>query len=125
MNIPEKSSSVGANIVYALVKRGAQLDIPDSDGLTPLLLAASHGLDEIVRILLELGAYPESICPKTGWTALQYTKNGNNSTGRAKVASLLAEKGIEPNPEPLPPILEETKSKDFEDVGKNARAALE
>jgi ankyrin repeat protein len=44
--------------VRALVAAGADLDLGDRDGATPLALARQYGYGEISRLLEEAGARP-------------------------------------------------------------------
>ncbi len=44
------------DIVTALIKAGAPLNTPDNAGVTPVILASSHGNDEIARVLAKAAA---------------------------------------------------------------------
>jgi len=73
-----------------LLEKGAELEIKDEDGRTPLLWAARMGHDVVVKLLLERGAEPETK-NKNGQTSLSWaTENGHNI-----VVKLLLEKGTE------------------------------
>ncbi|WP_415805557.1 ankyrin repeat domain-containing protein [Bordetella muralis] len=45
-------------IVQALVQAGADVNLPDGPGVTPLAHARQHGYDDIARILMDAGAKP-------------------------------------------------------------------
>ncbi|MGY5125471.1 ankyrin repeat domain-containing protein [Streptomyces nigrescens] len=49
-----------ADKVEALLRQGASPSAPDADGETPLYLAAVSGQSDIVRLLLEAGASPDT-----------------------------------------------------------------
>jgi ankyrin repeat protein len=51
-----------------LLKGGAEVELKDDDGLTPLMLAAQRGEPAIIKLLLAAGANPETTDP-AGWTA--------------------------------------------------------
>ena len=75
-------------IAHLLFEHGAELDIPDEDGFTPLILAAHEGHFEIVKWLIEKGV---SICKKDkfGDTALE-TSEINGHIEIMKYLTLLA-----------------------------------
>lgn len=59
--------------VRALLIRGADINAPDKDGKTALMIAAEHGELECVQILLEAGA-DRALLDKLGKTALDYAR---------------------------------------------------
>lgn len=54
-----------------LTTPGISIDERQTDGTTALIIAASHGKADIVRALIDRGAYP-NIADADGWTALMY-----------------------------------------------------
>jgi hypothetical protein len=59
-----------------LLDRGANVEIKDADGETPLFVASSSGDPELVRLLLQAGANP-NVKAKDGWSALMMaTRDG-------------------------------------------------
>jgi ankyrin repeat protein len=77
------------SVVEAIIKSspGAQVDIPDRRGMTPLLHAASGGHDEIVKLLLSTGQVKVNSKSPHQRTALSWAVAGGH---RAVVKSLLA-----------------------------------
>lgn len=71
IKIPMKGSENLA-VVKMLVEAGGDIDLADSKGWTPLLLAAKDGRTEILRFLLEIGANPAAEEQRTGRRALQW-----------------------------------------------------
>ena len=71
----------------ALLDKGANPNVSDEYGYTPLLLAASEGKEELEKVLIERGA---DVNAKTtsGWTALLWAA----SMGYAEIVNLLAKK---------------------------------
>jgi len=51
-----RDKSEWIEIVKALIAKGADLDIPDGDNLSPLILAVNDGSNELVKLLLDAGA---------------------------------------------------------------------
>ncbi|KAJ5710433.1 hypothetical protein N7488_004589 [Penicillium malachiteum] len=69
-------------IVKVLLRQGVSPDVPDSNGVTPLILAISWGNRDIVKVLLDSGANPyqtfrscSTLCVATG--ADGFDANGN------------------------------------------------
>lgn len=59
---------------YKLVEKGIDINQPDSNGYTPLMLAAMRGNDVVVDLLLKLGADPAAV-NVNGLTASQLATN--------------------------------------------------
>lgn len=60
------------------IKQGMNVDATDSEGRTPLILAAFHGHAKICQFLLESGADPR-VCDKNGDDALSVAQSANNT----------------------------------------------
>ncbi len=58
--------------VLLLLDKGADIELKDANGFTPLSWAAAHGQEDIVRLLLDRGAALESK-DKEGFTTLIQT----------------------------------------------------
>ena len=61
------------------------IDEPNQDGKTPLMIACLEGLEDFVKVLLEKGADPNYQCCKDGNTSLHFVCSRDNSfkiTGR-------------------------------------------
>ena len=61
-------------IANALLDAGAEVNVADGNGLTPLMRAARVGRLEVVRILLDHGADPTSRS-KQGCLAIEYAQD--------------------------------------------------
>ncbi len=59
---------------YKLVKKGVDINQPENNGYTPLMLAAMRGNDAVVDLLLKMGANP-SAQNADGLTAAQLAEN--------------------------------------------------
>ncbi|XP_058470993.1 kinase D-interacting substrate of 220 kDa B isoform X3 [Solea solea] len=79
-------------IVQELIRRGANVNLDDSDCWTALISAAKEGHIEVVRELLENNANLEHR-DMGGWTALMWAAY----KGCTDVAQLLLDKGANPN----------------------------
>ena len=67
-----------ADTVQLLIERGAQTNVKDGDGWTPLIKAAQGGFIEVVRVLLAHDA-DISIADGNGRTAWTYAAMGNHT----------------------------------------------
>jgi ankyrin repeat protein len=77
--------------VKRLVSIGHQVNAPDEDGITPLMVAADRGNTAILRFLLDAGADPNVRCPGDWSPLARATAAGNH---RAVV--LLLKRGADP-----------------------------
>ena len=77
------------------MKRGADVKAGSKTGFTPLMFAAQQDDVESARILIDAGANPNEVRPKSGnsYTPLIIA----SAMGNAKVAELLLDKGADPN----------------------------
>ena len=73
-----------AECAELLVQAGAQKDLPDKDGWTPLHAAADNGEEAVAQLLLEAGAQKD-LATKGGWTPLRVAENN----GREALVRLL------------------------------------
>ncbi len=78
--------------IEALIKNGAKVDLPDKDGITPLLQASYYGDVNLVKFLLKNGANID-LADNEGNTALHYA----SIQGKSEVAKLLLNEGADPN----------------------------
>lgn len=76
-------------IVKLLIKRKAPLNVIDSNGSTPLMIAVNRGSDDIAQLLLDNGADPDIKDTAYGRTALHIAA----SKGYDKIAAALISKG--------------------------------
>jgi ankyrin repeat protein len=76
--------------VVELLKSGAKVDAPDSDGRTPLHKAAEGGHDKVVTLLLASGANGKTSMDKLGRTAMHMAAG----SGHTKVVRTLMEGGF-------------------------------
>ncbi|KAI3135178.1 hypothetical protein DTO012A7_5591 [Penicillium roqueforti] len=81
-----------AAAVRLLLEKGANPDLGDNNGQTPLLWAAKKGHEAVVKLLLEKGADP-TLRDYSGQTPLSWAA-GN---GHEAVVKLLLEKGTDPS----------------------------
>ncbi|QLZ67720.1 ankyrin repeat domain-containing protein [Legionella sp. PC1000] len=63
--------SRNVELINKLIEKGVDLNIPNKQGLTPLMLACKHGFNEIVQILLDHGANSD-LTDKKGNTVLHH-----------------------------------------------------
>lgn len=74
--------------IVALVDAGADLEARNSDGLTPLQLAADNRSDDAVAILIKLGADINAASTTEKMTALHYAaKNSDTDTLKVLIAA--------------------------------------
>ncbi|MDQ0781317.1 ankyrin repeat protein/ketosteroid isomerase-like protein [Chryseobacterium sp. W4I1] len=76
-------------LVESLLKNGVNADLPNSKGLTPLMLASGLGHIEIVKLLITHGADILAVDPNMGATALHKA----SQSGHPKIIELLLEEG--------------------------------
>ena len=84
----EGRNSKDGSVVRLLLEHGADINVQNASGRTPLHWASSNGALEVVRVLLEHGADVE-VKSKYGATALQFAVG----RGRDKIVELLREHG--------------------------------
>ncbi|NLG36138.1 MAG: hypothetical protein GX548_12375 [Lentisphaerae bacterium] len=82
--------------VRLLLDAGADIEVTDPDGLTPLINVTLSGRMDLVRMLLEAGAEVDSV-DKSGRTALSHARRHR----RHEIADLLLEHGAQ-EPKELP-----------------------
>ncbi|MBU1705992.1 sigma-70 family RNA polymerase sigma factor [Patescibacteria group bacterium] len=92
--------------VSPLIRKLPSLDVKDSKGLTPLMVAAQHGHYEICELILTSGANPE-VEDDRGLTAIKIAE----SRGFTRIVQLLTSKTIQetapayvPRPQKIPVI---------------------
>lgn len=82
-----------AGVVRSLLEAGAEVDIRDKKGVTPLMIAALFGNVEQVKVLVENGADIEGR-DKLGWRPLNFAASG----GRREAAKhLVVTEGVDLN----------------------------
>ena len=82
-----------AEYIRVLISEGADVNARDTDGLTPLMIAAKFSsTPEIVQLLLEKGAEVNARS-RSGWTPLMYAASNSN----LEIVQLLLEKGADVN----------------------------
>lgn len=70
--------SANTEMMKILLDRGANVEIKDVDGETPLFVASTSRDPELVRLLLQAGANPDAKA-KDGWSALMMaTRDGSH-----------------------------------------------
>ncbi len=79
--------------VKQALKKGADVNAPDTKGFTPLMAAADKGFTPIVQLLLEKGADANEKEPKQGKTALMLAA----ANGHTKAVQALLAKGADAN----------------------------
>jgi ankyrin repeat protein len=78
--------------VRRLLERGANVDVVDNSGWTPLHVAAHHGHRDIVALLLRSGANVDAV-DNNGWTPLHHAAHD----GHRDIVALLLEGGANVN----------------------------
>ena len=81
-----------AAVAKSLIESGADTDLIDREGLTPLMNAAAYGDSSMVSVLLEAGASAFDVS-SFGWTALHLAAWPSDVGS----LSLLLEEGLDPN----------------------------
>jgi ankyrin repeat protein len=81
------------NMVKNLVTNGAKINVYNSDGYTPLLLATRNGNTEVVKYLVDNGAFLNQKDKNLGYTELLIAA----SLGKKELVSYFIEKGADPS----------------------------
>lgn len=82
------SNEIDAQVLAVLLKAGAPVDMPDRDGVTPLMKAAERGDAEQVKVLLAGGASTSLRDTSNKWTAKDWAAKRDDDKGRAVVGLL-------------------------------------
>jgi ankyrin repeat protein len=77
-----------SKMIKLLIKKGADLEIQDSDSLTALHVAVQIGLTEVAKLLIEKGADIDARA-ENGWTPLRIAVQRN----KAEMTKMLIQKG--------------------------------
>jgi ankyrin repeat protein len=80
-------------VVRSLLAKGADPNLGDTDGRTPLLVASSNGHEEVVKLLIAAGAEPDERADDVSSTALMTA----SMHGHIDVTRLLIEAGADIN----------------------------
>jgi uncharacterized protein len=90
--------------VEALLDGGADINMPNPDGVTPLMLAIDNGNYSVAKYLLERGANPET-WDWWGRTALYIAadmrprSSGADAVANLEIVKMLLNAGVNPNPQ--------------------------
>lgn len=84
----------GHKVIPLLVNLGVPIDGFNSDGFTPLMLAATNSGVEEIRTLIDCGATLDLVDRCDGWTALMHAVAHGNRATEAKLLSLGADERI-------------------------------
>ncbi|KAF7516376.1 hypothetical protein G7054_g14184 [Neopestalotiopsis clavispora] len=79
-----------AEVVKMLLDQGANLNVANKDGWTPLNTASGNGHIKVVKMLLDKGA-DWAVASKDGWTPLSTASNN----GHTEVVKMLLDKGAD------------------------------
>ncbi len=82
------------NIAKLLLIRIKGFDIKNEDGITPLMMSASKGNEELVTFLLENGA-SVNVTDNKGMTALDYAYFDGNLKGKENIIKLLLDQSAQ------------------------------
>lgn len=93
MDLHQAARKGNGKAIRQLLEEGADVNLRDERGRTPLILAAKNGKAQAVKLLLDLGADASLTDPK-GRNALAYALD---SIDDAQVFCRLIEKGCDPN----------------------------
>ncbi|KAL3465038.1 ankyrin repeat-containing domain protein [Aspergillus heterothallicus] len=91
----------GAESIYLLLQRGADLTLTNGDGYAPIHLAAKHNNAAAINRLVKSGADPDSATTQTGLTALQIAAELGYLAALNTLLALGA--NVNPRPQYLPP----------------------
>lgn len=75
------------DIVKVFIDHGANIEITDLEGNTPLILSVINGHTEVVKFLLSKGANREHTT-RSGWTALEFAVSAKNQ----EIISIISKK---------------------------------
>jgi outer membrane protein assembly factor BamB len=98
-----------AAAVADLLSKGADVNAESDRGTTPLYIASEQGYVDVVRILLERGADPDTKDLELGRTPLRHAMISGNAqvkAARAEILRMLLEKGAGSEGESLPDLIE-------------------
>jgi len=88
-----KAAKIGdTETVKMLIEMGADVNVRDDSGLTPLYWASLRSFTDIAKILIEMGA-DVNVRNKDGYTPLYWV----SSEGHTEIAKMLIEKGADVN----------------------------
>ncbi len=79
-----------------LLRRGASVDLANSRGETPLMLAVQKRDIALVRLLLAKGADPKRTDSVSGYSALDYAKRDGRAAAIVKLLEAPAAKPARP-----------------------------
>ena len=97
-----------AAAVADLLSKGADVNTESDRGTTPLYIASEQGYVDVVRVLLEHGADPDTKDLELGRTPMRHAMIGGNAevkAARAEILRLLLEHGAGTEGESLPELI--------------------
>jgi ankyrin repeat protein len=83
--------SSNTEMMKILLDHGANVEIKDADGETPVFVASSSGNPELVRLLLQVGGANPNVKAEDGWSALMMASR----SGYHQVVKYLLEAGAD------------------------------
>lgn len=93
----------------ALLKYGAQVDVPDPDGMTPLMHAARRGYTQVAKLLITAGSDVNARDKRAGLTVLMYAQS-------PRMVKFVLEHGADPSQRNKS---KQTAAEYFKDEGDN------
>lgn len=78
--VANRNEQIGYTMAKLLIDHGAEVNVAQHGGWTPLHQAAAHGQNEIVRLLLEHGANPQAVSEDGKSPADMARQNSHKST---------------------------------------------